>query len=94
MTPSTMRAGGKGESIRYALAASGLGPILVAATARGICAIAFDESERKLEDDLARRFPHAILRRADAEMTEFVAGVHRASRRKPPKPRPCPWTSA
>ncbi len=38
MTPTTYRAGGRGTTIRFAVGQCWLGPILVAATAKGICA--------------------------------------------------------
>ena len=42
MTPSAWREGGRGETIAYAIADTVLGPMLVAATARGVCRLAFD----------------------------------------------------
>jgi AraC family transcriptional regulator of adaptative response/methylated-DNA-[protein]-cysteine methyltransferase len=59
MTPSAWRDGGRGETIRYVIAESPLGPLLVAATSRGICRLTFDEDERALK----RRFPNANHRR-------------------------------
>src|SRR5512139_2658353 len=41
MPPAALRAGGANESIRYATAETSLGPILVAATDRGICMVEF-----------------------------------------------------
>ena len=40
MTPSHFRAGGAGETVRFAVGECSLGSILVATTAKGICAIA------------------------------------------------------
>jgi AraC family transcriptional regulator of adaptative response/methylated-DNA-[protein]-cysteine methyltransferase len=57
MTPTSWRGGGKGETIRWASAETSLGTMLVAATARGICRLSFDEGEA----DLRRRFPHAAI---------------------------------
>ena len=75
MTPSAMKAGGKGENIRYALADSPLGRMLVAATARGICSVAFGEDDEALLHELQGRFAHATIGRMDGEMAEFVRGV-------------------
>ena len=75
MTPSTMKAGGKGETIRYALADSALGRMLVAATARGLCSVAFAADNEALLNELVSRYPHAAVRRADSEMSEYVRGV-------------------
>lgn len=57
MTPSAWRNGGAGETIRWTVAPSSLGPLLVAVTDRGICRLTFDEDERALR----RRFPNATL---------------------------------
>jgi len=57
MAPSAWRNGGRGETIRWALVESALGPILVAATSKGICRVSFDEDERSLHE----RFPNAII---------------------------------
>ena len=57
MTPSAWRKGGAGVSIGYVAAATSLGPMLLAATEKGICRLAFHESA----DDLRQRFPAAEL---------------------------------
>jgi AraC family transcriptional regulator of adaptative response/methylated-DNA-[protein]-cysteine methyltransferase len=57
MTPSAWRSGGKGQTIRWTIAGSALGPMLVAATERGICRLTFDEGEEALK----QRFPAATL---------------------------------
>ena len=75
MTPSAMKAGGKGETIRYALDASPLGRVLVAATARGICAVAFAETDQDLLNELEDRFPFAAKSRMDGELAEYVRSV-------------------
>ena len=61
MTPSAWRNGGRGVTIRYVLADSSLGPMLIAGTDKGLCRISFDEDEAELR----RRFPHADIRPAD-----------------------------
>ncbi len=61
MAPREMRAGGEGLSIRYTTAASPLGRMLVAATDRGICAIAFGRDDAELLADLRARFDKAQL---------------------------------
>lgn len=58
MTPSAWRDGGRGAIIRWAVAKTTLGPVLVAATDKGVCRVAFGENGA----DLARRFPNADLR--------------------------------
>ena len=49
MTPDEYRRGAVATLIRYALAESPLGPMLIAATDRGICAIQFGDSRGELE---------------------------------------------
>jgi AraC family transcriptional regulator of adaptative response/methylated-DNA-[protein]-cysteine methyltransferase len=61
MAPRTMRAGGAGLVIRYAIAPTSLGRMLVAATPSGICAIAFGRDDAELTTDLRQRFNQATL---------------------------------
>jgi len=61
MTPRVMRAGGAGLVIRYAVAASPLGRMLVAASPTGICAISFGRDDAELLTDLRQRFDQAQL---------------------------------
>ena len=57
MAPSAWRKGGAGVTIGWQVAASTLGPVLLAATDIGLCRLAFGEGEA----DLAARFPRATL---------------------------------
>lgn len=75
MTPSAMKAGGKGETIRYTVAVSPLGPMLIGATARGICRIAFADREDVLVEELAGAFPLAEIKRMDRELSYAVDAV-------------------
>ncbi len=68
MTPSAWRDGGRGETIRYVVADSPLGPLLVAATGKGICRLTFGEDESALK----RRFPNADIRRDDGTIAPWV----------------------
>jgi AraC family transcriptional regulator of adaptative response/methylated-DNA-[protein]-cysteine methyltransferase len=61
MTPRVMREGGAGLVIRYTLADSPLGKMLVATTDFGICAILFGRDQAELEADLRTRFAKAQL---------------------------------
>jgi AraC family transcriptional regulator of adaptative response/methylated-DNA-[protein]-cysteine methyltransferase len=65
MTPARFLGGGRGETIRYAIAASkqnpAIGSIVVGATARGICWLALGASEEELEASLREEFPAAAL---------------------------------
>lgn len=71
MTPTAWRAGGAGERIRHAVAQTSLGPLLIAATDKGLCRVAFDEDETQLRT----RFPEAEWVEGDAEFAIMVAAV-------------------
>ena len=75
MTPGTYGRGGAGETIRYTTVATSLGRMLVAATARGVCSVAFGESAAELEAELRREFPRASLVRASDELSAWVQAV-------------------
>lgn len=71
MAPSAWRDGGKGETIRWTVVDSALGPMLLAATGKGICRLSFDQDG----EDLRRIFPRATLVEDDGEMAELVQGA-------------------
>ena len=74
MTPSAWRDGGRGETIRYVVTDSPLGPLLVAATSKGICRLTFDEDENAL----AYRFPNATILPDDGTIATWVEGALQA----------------
>ncbi|MFA7597415.1 MAG: methylated-DNA--[protein]-cysteine S-methyltransferase [Novosphingobium sp.] len=57
MEPSVWVMGGKGVTIRWSVVRSSFGPMLVAATAKGICRLSFGEGREELQ----ARFPNAEL---------------------------------
>jgi AraC family transcriptional regulator of adaptative response/methylated-DNA-[protein]-cysteine methyltransferase len=61
MTPRELRRGAAGVEIRYATADTPLGRMLVAATEKGICLIAFGEDDAGVEEILEEQFPNAEL---------------------------------
>lgn len=65
MAPAVAQKGGAGQTIRYAIAPSTLGQVLVAYSARGLCAVRFGDSTAELQADLRARFPHALCERAE-----------------------------
>jgi AraC family transcriptional regulator of adaptative response/methylated-DNA-[protein]-cysteine methyltransferase len=75
MTPSRYRAGGLGVAIRFAIAESTLGSVLVAATDRGICAIMLGDDGRTLARELKARFPHATVSEGDRRFAQLVGRV-------------------
>jgi AraC family transcriptional regulator of adaptative response/methylated-DNA-[protein]-cysteine methyltransferase len=66
MAPSTYRSGGAGERIAYAFRNTALGPLLMAATDRGVCFAQFGKSEESLIEQLQKEFPKAVVRESDA----------------------------
>jgi len=74
MTPATYRNGGA-TGITYAVTESPLGWLLVAGTARGLCAVRLGDSPAALEAELAGEFPAAALVRDDAGLGEPVAAL-------------------
>lgn len=71
MTPRARRAGGAGERIRFAVTPTSLGPMLVAATDRGLCRISFDEDEAALR----AHFPQAEIVPPDAAFAALAERV-------------------
>lgn len=71
MSPSAWRRGGAGVTIRWTVADTSLGPLLIAATDKGLCRIAFDEDAMML----ARRFPAAEVVQGGAALAELAARV-------------------
>jgi AraC family transcriptional regulator of adaptative response/methylated-DNA-[protein]-cysteine methyltransferase len=77
MTPATYGRKGRGARIRYALADSALGKVLVAATAKGICALEFGNSDRELTAALLREFAEAELIRDQESLGQWLNAVVR-----------------
>jgi len=75
MTPTTFRARGAGESIRFAVGDCSLGVVLVAATDKGVCAIMLGDDPEALVRDLQDRFGNARLIGADQAFEQWVAKV-------------------
>jgi AraC family transcriptional regulator of adaptative response/methylated-DNA-[protein]-cysteine methyltransferase len=75
MTPTAYRNGGVGTEIRFAVGECSLGSILVAATAKGVCAILLGDDPDALVRDLQDRFPKAELKGGDPAFEATVAHV-------------------
>lgn len=73
MRPTEFRDGGVNASILFAIGQCSLGAILVARSARGICAIMLGDDPDLLARDLQDQFPRAELIGADAEFEQLVA---------------------
>ena len=75
MSASRFRRGGIDEQIRFAVGQSSLGAILVAASRKGICAIALGDDPNVLVRELQDRFPNAELVGGDSQFESLVARV-------------------
>ncbi|MBS0448168.1 MAG: bifunctional DNA-binding transcriptional regulator/O6-methylguanine-DNA methyltransferase Ada [Proteobacteria bacterium] len=75
MTPSAWRSGGADVEIRFAIGQCSLGAILVAQSARGVCAILIGDDPDALARELQDRFPQATLVGGDAAFEALVARV-------------------
>jgi AraC family transcriptional regulator of adaptative response/methylated-DNA-[protein]-cysteine methyltransferase len=72
MTPATYARGGAGTTIGYILTRSPLGLLLVAATPRGICRIAFGDDPALLRRDLVAEFSKARITEGDVDLASWV----------------------
>jgi AraC family transcriptional regulator of adaptative response/methylated-DNA-[protein]-cysteine methyltransferase len=75
MTASQFKTGGDAVQIRFALGECSLGAILVAATERGVCAIALGDEPDALLNELQEQFPRAEFVGADPAFEALVARV-------------------
>ncbi|MFZ0200062.1 MAG: bifunctional DNA-binding transcriptional regulator/O6-methylguanine-DNA methyltransferase Ada [Candidatus Sulfotelmatobacter sp.] len=75
MTPDKYRRGAVAATIRYAIADSPLGRILIAATDRGICSIQFAKSDGELLQGLKREFPFAVRKPDDSGLQAWVGAL-------------------
>ncbi len=75
MTPTQYRRGGQRMSIAYTLASCPLGWLLVAATAKGICAVRLGNSREELEAELCREFPAAQIQQNDPNLAHLVGAL-------------------
>jgi len=71
MAPSAWIDGGRGATIRWAVVPTTLGPMLVAATDKGVCRLSFAEDRAAL----AARFPRATLVEGGAAFADLLSQV-------------------
>lgn len=77
MLPAQYRKGGEGLTLHWTITATELGNALIAATERGICAVALGKSKAELLAELKHEFPNATLN-AVHEGEGHIAGKVRA----------------
>ena len=71
MAPSAWARGGAGVTIRWGVVETSLGPMLVAASDKGVCRLSFNEGP----EELARRFPNAELAQGGGDFERLVQRV-------------------
>jgi AraC family transcriptional regulator of adaptative response/methylated-DNA-[protein]-cysteine methyltransferase len=75
MTPDKYRRGAIAATVRYHLADSPLGRMLIAATDRGICSIQFAASDGELLEGLKREFPFAARKADEGGLQSWVSAL-------------------
>ncbi|MGB4073883.1 bifunctional DNA-binding transcriptional regulator/O6-methylguanine-DNA methyltransferase Ada [Pseudomonas sp.] len=72
LSPAQRRRQAAGECLRYAIAACPLGQVLLASSAKGVCAVLFADSPAALEEELRQRFAAAHLQRDDNGLGDWL----------------------
>ena len=75
MRPQDYRKGGRNAEIRFAVAESSLGSVLVAMSQWGICAISLGDEPEAMVRELQDHFPNAHLIGADAQFEQLISQV-------------------
>jgi AraC family transcriptional regulator of adaptative response/methylated-DNA-[protein]-cysteine methyltransferase len=75
MSPASYRAGGEGVTLRFTVVDTVVGPLLLAASERGLCAAWFGQDDAALSRALADEFPSAELRRDDRDMAPMATAL-------------------
>ena len=90
MTPKSYRAGGEGESVTWACRDTVLGPILMAATDRGVCFAQFGDSCEQLLQQLRQEFPRAELNQFNDDCSQrldhWIDALNAYIQNKQPRP--------
>ena len=90
MTPKSYRAGGEGESVTWACRDTALGPILMAATDRGVCFAQFGDNCEQLLQQLRQEFPRAELNQynddSSQRLDQWIDALNAYIRNKQPRP--------
>ncbi len=77
MTPSSYRSGGKGLNMYYTLTLTSFGPMLLAATQRGLCAVRFGslDDPNALLAELKAEFSQAELKEDPNALQPYAEGI-------------------
>lgn len=90
MTPGAYRDGGAGETIIYATRDTALGPLILAATLRGVCFVQFGASRTAMLTALHAEFPKAAIaeatRAADPQIDAWIDDIETLIAQGGPQP--------
>jgi len=75
MTPATYQKGGKGMRIKYTIAKSTLGDVLVAATERGVSAVYLGDAGTRLATELRDEYPRAEIVAEKGAFSDWVEEI-------------------
>lgn len=77
VSAASRRKGAAGETLRMTVAPCPLGYLLLASSAKGLCAVLFGESQSAVEAELRQRFPAATLQADDGSLKDWLGEVIR-----------------
>jgi len=90
MTPKRYRSGGKGETMTWACRDTVLGPLLMAATDRGVCFAQFGADCETLQQQLQAEFPRAELqcyqKKSTHQLDQWIDALDAYIQNKQPRP--------
>jgi len=72
MTPASLRRGGAGTAIAFAIGDAPVGRVLVASTRRGVCSVALGSNDTTLEAQLRAAFPNATIASASPSQKKWI----------------------
>lgn len=75
MTPASYQRRGRGKTIRYTIVESPLGPMLVAATDRGLCSVRLGETATVLQQELKQEFQDATFEPDDIKLSNWTKAL-------------------
>ncbi|HVE55516.1 MAG TPA: bifunctional DNA-binding transcriptional regulator/O6-methylguanine-DNA methyltransferase Ada [Pyrinomonadaceae bacterium] len=75
MTPKTYAKKGKNMTINYTISDCDLGKLLVARTAKGVCAVTFGDDDVTLRENLASEYKNAEITENNADLKDYVEAI-------------------
>jgi AraC family transcriptional regulator of adaptative response/methylated-DNA-[protein]-cysteine methyltransferase len=75
MTPKVYAKKGKNMTINYAITDCDLGKLLVARTAKGVCAVTFGDDEKVLRENLFNEYKNAEITGDNAYLKDYIEAI-------------------